>query len=159
MTHTHRVEERKKILFFSNKFLKFIDTLMRRDCKNKYLAGIGKKRDCCHRNDSHTWCRWLRRIVPSGSGSAGIPSFVPVGGESLFESRSTSQISSGNLIVNIKQKYKILKWILNRNNSNSINSTKKIKKQEKKKVVYKPEILFIHEKRCGYSDNKRCWSE
>lgn len=36
-------------------------------------------------------------MVPSGSGNNGISSFEPVGGESLFESKSTNQISSGNL--------------------------------------------------------------
>lgn len=44
-----------------------------------------------------TCFRWFFRMVPSGSGSTGISSFDPVGGDSLFESKSTSQISSGNL--------------------------------------------------------------
>lgn len=44
-----------------------------------------------------TCFRWFFRIVPSGSGSAGISSGVPVGGVNLFESKSTNQMSSGNL--------------------------------------------------------------
>lgn len=47
-----------------------------------------------------TCLRWFFRMVPSGSGKTGISSFEPVGGESLFESRSTNQISSGNLKAN-----------------------------------------------------------
>lgn len=37
-------------------------------------------------------------MVPSGSGSNGISSFEWPGGDSLFESKSTNQISSGNLV-------------------------------------------------------------
>lgn len=46
-------------------------------------------------------------MVPSGSGKGGMPSFGPVGGVNLLESKSTSQMSSGSLKCKIQtQNYK-----------------------------------------------------
>lgn len=53
----------------------------------------------CHfpANKRLTCFRWFLRIVPSGSGRFGRSSAEPDGGVILFESRSTSQMSSGSL--------------------------------------------------------------
>lgn len=78
-------------------------------------------------------------MVPSGSGNNGISSFEPVGGESLFESKSTSQMSSGNL-----KPMKILQTFFF--------------EHFRYKLVYLPEVLLIHEESCGNTDDKWSWS-
>lgn len=50
--------------------------------------------------ESFTCFKWFFKIVPSGSGKGGIS----LGEVSLLESRSTSQISSGNLKINLLDK-------------------------------------------------------
>lgn len=73
------------------------------------------ERETIHINQNVTCLRWFFKMVPSGSGKTGISSFEPVGGESLFESRSTSQISSGNLQVNSYDKNQRFFYIQNLN--------------------------------------------
>lgn len=68
-------------------------------------------------------------MVPSGSGNEGISSYEPVGGDSLFESRSTTHISSGNLTVYIQSKK--IESVENTNESDF-------------KIIHIPEILFVH---------------
>lgn len=78
-----------------------------------------------------TCLRWFFRIVPSGSGSSG-SSASTLAGVNLFESRSTIQISSGNLAKG-KQIF-IMKGI------NHFSSS--------------PKILFVHQKSCGNAYNE-----
>lgn len=46
-----------------------------------------------------TCFKWFLRMVPSGSGSGGISSPTAPVDVNLFESKSTSQISSGSLVL------------------------------------------------------------
>lgn len=82
-------------------------------CRVSYFLSLNNL-SSCNENDTQSLCciheqsfqltcfKWFFNIVPSGSGRAGISSYIPVGAVSLFESKSTNQISSGNLIENVK---------------------------------------------------------
>lgn len=82
-----------------------------------------------------TCLRWFFKIVPSGSGRSG-SSASTLAGVSLFESKSTIQMSSGNLrMINVETLRKL---------TNIINHA----------VRGLPEVLLVHQERCRYADNE-----
>lgn len=75
-------------------------TTFEREAHKKKSQDLNKQPYC-------TCLRWFFKMVPSGSGKCGISSAPRWAGVSLFESKSTSQISSGSLRM-IRQSRK--KW-------------------------------------------------
>ena len=113
-----------------------------------------------------TCFKWFLRIVPSGSGNGGISSDKSDGGVNLFESRSTCQISPGNLFrrflylrknVYIPHIQRSVEW---HHPHCHLYSPKYLKIFEIiSDKVHSPEIFLKHQKRRWNTNNEWCWCE